>query len=54
MQISVFPVFQNMGMHIQIAFLWQIFKNYIFLGSNNKQPVAMAAMLNKKFPPLRF
>ena len=27
-----------------------ILKDYIFVGYNNKQPVAMAAILNRKFP----
>ena len=29
-------------------------KNYMILGFNNKESVAMVAILNKKFPPLGF
>ena len=42
----MFPVFQNMGMHTKMPFYD---KYYIILGYNNRQSVALAAILNKKF-----
>ena len=35
-------------MHTEIAFLWQILEKYIISFYYNRQPVAMAAILNKK------
>ena len=46
----VFSVIQNMSMHTKIIFLWQLFKSCSILGYCNTQPVAMAAIVDKKFP----
>ena len=46
----MYHVFQNMGMHTKMPFYdkyWK--KKYMILGYKNRQSVAMAAILNKKF-----
>ena len=37
-----------MGMHIKMPFYDKYGKKYMILGYNNRQSVAMAAILNKK------
>ena len=45
----MFPVFQIMSMHIKLCVLWQILKNDMILWYDNRQPMVMVAILNKKF-----
>ena len=50
----MFLVFPNMSMHTELPFYDKYYKNYMILGYNKRQPVAMAAILNTFFPPLGF